>query len=143
MDCRLKLNKTKNRCKQLKKINGIPKKDLKWFQAKLKYPNLSPKGNADGDNHKNKKDCRPFDKKRHKEDWDLPDYGDSNSLSVSPKEFQLFNSVRHGADLGKDTMEIRRYLKERGYQPSEISTGIRLYEQNMRGRDIRSYAGLE
>ena len=44
---------------KLKKI-----KNLNWPQAKARFPNLLPSGDADGDGLKNKFDCKPFDKTR-------------------------------------------------------------------------------
>jgi len=42
--------------------NNIPKKEMNWFQAKSKYPKLSPFGDADKDRVINMLDCKPFNK---------------------------------------------------------------------------------
>jgi|GEM_PF-2225717 len=48
--------------KPQRKVNG--KKAFNWFQAKKKYPTLSPFGDADNDGVPNWLDCRPFDRTR-------------------------------------------------------------------------------
>jgi hypothetical protein len=45
-------------------INKIKKKDLNWEQAKKRYPNMQPFGDADRDGVINMFDCKPFDPKR-------------------------------------------------------------------------------
>ena len=47
-------------------INFGLKKDMTWNQAKKAYPKLKPLGDWDKDGVKNFKDCKPFDKSRHK-----------------------------------------------------------------------------
>lgn len=42
-------------------------KNLNWPQAKIRFPNLNPKGDVDNDGVKNFKDCKPFDIKRQGE----------------------------------------------------------------------------
>ena len=39
-------------------------KNMNWSQAKVRFPNMNPLGDADNDGLKNKFDCKPFDKKR-------------------------------------------------------------------------------
>jgi len=46
-------------------IRGIPKKELTYAQAKLRYPKLKSFADNDGDGKLNMFDCKPFDKKRH------------------------------------------------------------------------------
>lgn len=48
-------------------IKGITKKNMNWIQAKTKYPQLNPYGDADGDKIINMYDCHPFDKRRQEE----------------------------------------------------------------------------
>jgi len=45
-------------------------KNLTWPQAKARFPNMKPLGDADGDKLKNKFDCKPFDIKRKGEEHD-------------------------------------------------------------------------
>ena len=47
----------------MRKIIMKTKKNMTWSQAKRKYPNLKPYGDADRDGVKNKFDCRPFDRR--------------------------------------------------------------------------------
>ena len=47
------------------KIKTMPKKNLNYFQATLKYKHLKAFGDADHDGILNAFDCKPFDKKRH------------------------------------------------------------------------------
>jgi hypothetical protein len=136
MDCRLKINRLRARCRLLRSISKIPKKDLKWFQAKVRYPKLSPKGNADGDKHKNKKDCRPFDKKRHKEDYDLPDYGD---ITTSPRLYKAFEIVRYGREMGLSPRDTHDELKKKGFSGDEMRSANSLYDQFRDGKNITSY----
>lgn len=138
MDCRLKINRIKNRCKQLRRLNGIPKKDLKWYQAKLKYPRLSPIGNADGDNHKNKKDCRPFDKKRHKEGYDIYYPG---SYLVDSKTYKGYEIIRYGKELGLSPRETHEELKEKGYTGDEMRASQQAYSRSLQGESIGVYGG--
>jgi len=48
----------------LSRKRSIPKKNMNWKQAKRRFPRLNPFGDADRDGVKNRKDCKPFDKKR-------------------------------------------------------------------------------
>jgi len=48
-----------------KSIRGIPKKDLTWPQAVIRYPKVTMFGDVDRDGKLNMFDCKPFDKKRH------------------------------------------------------------------------------
>lgn len=136
MDCRLKINKDKNRCKNLRKINGIPKKDLKWKAAKLKYPKLSPKGDADSDKKKNKKDCRPFDKKRHYDSWSIPDYGD---ISVSPRIYKAYEMISYGREMGLPGIETHRELKSHGFTSDEMRSAMSLYNDSLQGKKVVAY----
>jgi hypothetical protein len=43
----------------------IPKKNLSYEQAKVRYPKLKPFGDADRDGIKNWMDCKPFDRTKH------------------------------------------------------------------------------
>jgi len=56
----------------MKKLRSIPKKNMNYNQAKRRYPNLNPFGDADRDGVKNMFDCRPFNKNKQ----DEPFYGD-------------------------------------------------------------------
>lgn len=136
VDCRLNRNKSIKRCRILRSIRNFPKKELKWFQAKAKYPGLSPKGNADGDKIKNKKDCRPFNKKKHKEEYDIPDYGD---VVTSPRIYKAFEIVRYGKEMSLPSIEVHKELKEKGYSGDEMRTANSLYNQFKGGKKIGSY----
>lgn len=57
-----------------RKLSHIPKKNLNWWQAKKRYPNLKPFGDADKDGVINILDCKPFNKKRQDEDQDEMNY---------------------------------------------------------------------
>jgi len=46
-------------------VRNIPKKNLTWPQAQVRYPKLKPFADADKDGKLNMFDCKPFDKKKH------------------------------------------------------------------------------
>jgi len=48
-----------------KSVRKIPKKNLTWPQAQVKYPKLKPFADADKDGKLNMFDCKPFNKKKH------------------------------------------------------------------------------
>jgi len=52
-------------------------KNLSWPQAKVRFPNMKPLGDADKDGLKNKFDCKPFDRTRKGEEHKMTkdDYG--------------------------------------------------------------------
>ena len=54
----IKLNTKQN-------IRRIPKKNLTWNQASIRYPKLNPFGDSDRDGKLNMFDCKPFNKKKH------------------------------------------------------------------------------
>lgn len=141
MDCRLKQNQSKNRCKILRSIRNKPKTHLSWKQAKAKYPKLSPKGNVDGDSKLNKKDCRPFNKKKQDLDGGPYDFTE-NTLLVSPKTYRAYEIVRFGKEVEESPSEIRHKIKNMGYTDGDLNDGLSLYRQYLRGRDIRSFEGV-
>jgi len=128
MDCRLKSNKSATRCKKLRLIIGLPKRQLKWKEAKLKYPRLSPNGDTDRDNKKNKKDCRPFNKKRHREEYS--GYYSNADLVVSPRIYHAFQDLRRGESLNQ--------LK-RTYSNSELDSAFEVLDDSRRGKRVEVY----
>ena len=51
----------------MKIYKPTPLKNLSWTQAKSRFPNMKPLGDADKDGVKNFLDCKPFDIKRQGE----------------------------------------------------------------------------
>ena len=54
----IKLNTSSN-------IGNIPKRNLTWAQASIRYPKMQAFGDADRDGKLNMFDCKPFNKRRH------------------------------------------------------------------------------
>lgn len=133
MDCRLTRNKNQNRCKKLKKLIGIPKKDLKWSSAKLRYPRFSSRGDADRDGKKNKKDCRPFNKKKQ-DSWDNPYYG--VDIVTTPRLYKAYEILRYGREVGLPAIETHKELREKGYSGDEMRTANQLYNDSLKGKVI-------
>lgn len=53
------------RLNNIHSVRTIPKKNLTWAQASIRYPRMQALGDADRDGKLNMFDCHPFDKKRH------------------------------------------------------------------------------
>jgi len=76
-------------------------KNLNWAQAKVRFPNMKPLGDADNDGVKNKFDCKPFNKKRqgifHKGQGVLDDlsvgFGDIKKLKTVGDVQRLEESI--------------------------------------------------
>lgn len=68
-----------------KRIKNIPKKNLTWAQAKIKYPKTNPFGDSDKDGTKNWMDCKPFNKfKQDDDDYNpIDDNWDENDGNVN------------------------------------------------------------
>ena len=138
MDCRLSRNFMKSRCKSLRKIIGKPKKELSWKDAKLRYPKLSPCGNADGDKVINKKDCRPFNKYMHM--VKITENGETTVI-VTPKEYLAYKKITYGRKLGLPPIETHKELKQDGLSSDEMRTGLALFEMAKNGANIEKDEG--
>ena len=68
-----------------------PKKDMNWKQAKKRYPNLKPFGDADKDGVKNWLDCKPFDRKR--QDYEVLGFLLEKNLDEENKE-EITNLIK-------------------------------------------------
>ena len=72
-----------------KKKKVVSKRDMDWGQAKVRYPKLSPFGDADRDGVKNWLDCKPFDRKRQDEKVSAADkialYLKAKSQGIDPE----------------------------------------------------------
>jgi hypothetical protein len=53
------------RLNNIHSVRTIPKKNLTWAQASIRYPRMQALGDFDHDGKLNMFDCHPFDKKRH------------------------------------------------------------------------------
>lgn len=62
------------------KPKAIPKKDLTWAQAKVRFPKLNPYKDRDKDGVINLLDCKPFNKK--KQDEEVVDFEYIKSLKT-------------------------------------------------------------
>jgi len=90
-----KANKQQNSSFLKEPLPKMAKKDMKWSDAKRKYPKLSPFKDADKDGIMNMFDCHPFDKKRQGFMHSRKAGADLNKLyefEKSPKERKRFSS---------------------------------------------------
>lgn len=73
------------------KPKPMPKKNMTWSQAKLRYPKLKFFGDADRDGVKNYLDCRPFNKKKqgwkHEYSFSLADNPHITTVRMSPNTY--------------------------------------------------------
>jgi hypothetical protein len=141
MDCRLKRNINKNRCKILRSIKGIPNKDLKWGEVKAKFPKMNPKGDFDKDGRKNKKDCRPLNKKKQDDYYSTTAYNPyaQTDLVVNPRTYRAYQIIKYGKELGLPAKETHEELKNKGYSGDDMRNALNLYEQSKRGVVIDQY----
>lgn len=128
MDCRLKRNKNKKICK-------IDKKDLNWNQAKKRYPKLSPCGDADKDKVINRKDCKPFDKKRHTTLIIDPVTG-YRDLYVKQREFDAYKYIKYGKEMGLPPLLTHKELKQKGFSGDEMRAGLKIYNVAKSGANV-------
>jgi len=133
INCHLSKNRNRNRCVLLKKIAKKPKSQLSWKEAKLKYPCLSPSGNADGDMHENKKDCRPFNKKKHMVSTTEQDEFGNTLIYATPKEFVGYQKIHYGRAMGLPPIETHKELKLEGLTGDEMRIALALYEKSKKG----------
>lgn len=108
------------------------KKSLSWKEAKAKYSRLSSRGDADKDGVINKKDCRPFDKKR--QDLDSNDYFSDADLFVTPKVYNAFHDLRRG---------IPSSQLSKNYSDSEIDSAFDVLNEVKRGKRVKPYYYLK
>jgi hypothetical protein len=139
MDCRLKRNKNSKRCKILRSIRYSPKKDLRWFQAKAKFLRLSPRGDIDKDKVRNKKDCRPFNKKKQDDYEDPYPQFTNRTLLVNPRDFQAFETLAFDKEMGENPQVTKNRMANMGYSMGDISGALSLYRQSKSGRDVQPF----
>lgn len=101
-------------------------KRLSWKHAKKLFPNLNPKGDADKDGVINKKDCRPFNKRKHKE------------LYIDGRVYEIYQSIIFDMATGKAPKEIATKLKEKGYTSTEIRDAFSAFMYSKQGYTIRA-----
>ena len=139
INCKLKKNRNKPRCKVLRSVRTKKLSDLSWKQAKAKFPKLKPYGNADKDNHVNKKDCRPFNKKKHT--LSITDSEGMNDLYISKDAMTAMKYIRFAKDLGLPPSQTHKELKSKGISTEDQMEGAKAYQALKRGADI--YIGGE
>lgn len=105
----IKLNTPQN-------IRNIPRRNLTWNQASIRYPRLNPFKDSDRDGKLNMFDCRPFNKKRH-------GFEHQYSFSTSDKEVRtvkmppkMFLETTY-ADTMRSIEKKKRENKKRGIIP--------------------------
>ena len=101
----------KERLKRMDKVSfhafgkpkEIPKKDLTWPQAKIRYPLLRPMRDADKDGVINLLDCRPFDRRR--QGFFHRDRGVLDDLSVGFEDIEKLKTIRDVQELEEDILK--------------------------------------
>ena len=86
----------------LGKPKSIPKKDLTWPQAKVRYPLLKPMVDTDKDGVINLLDCRPFNKR--KQGFFHRDQGVLDDISVDFETIKRFKTVGDVQKLEEDIL---------------------------------------
>jgi hypothetical protein len=132
-DCRLKRNRENPVC--MKKY-----RNLSWSQAKRKFPHLKAKGDADSDKVINKKDCRPFNKKKHT--LQITDEGGNKEVYISHKQYQAFKIIRYGKELGLPPKETHEELKEHKISSEDMRVGLSAYLLSNKGAKVYEGEGL-
>jgi len=115
MDCRLKRNKNNKKCIMKSSLN------FTWKQAKSKYPKLNPFGDFDKDGVINKKDFRPFNKKKHRE------------LFLSDRLYKAYQLIQYGQEMGLPPKETHEELKSKGYNGDEMRAALGAYKDSKKG----------
>jgi len=85
------------------KPKSIPKKDLTWPQAKVRFPKLKPMVDTDRDGVKNKFDCKPFDRKR--QGFFHKDQGVLDDISVGFEDIEKLKTVGDVQELEEDILK--------------------------------------
>ena len=85
------------------KPKTIPKKDLTWPQAKVRYPLLKPMKDTDRDGVINLLDCRPFDKRR--QGFFHKDQGVSDDISIGFEHIKSLKTVGNVQELEEDILK--------------------------------------
>jgi hypothetical protein len=141
INCKLKKNRNKSRCKVLRSIRNKKLMDLSWKEAKAKYPNLKSYGNADKDNHTNKKDCRPFNKKKHS--LSITDSDGMTDLYISRGAMTALKYIQFAKDLGLPPSQTHKELKQKGITTEQQMEGAKAYQAMKRGTNVYVGGGGE
>ena len=102
MNCRLKRNRNKPICRKRKEY-------LNWKEAKKRFPKLKPYRDSDGDGVINKKDCKPFNKKKQ-----------DDCLKVPDRVYNAYQTIQYGKALGFSAESTHKKLKDKGYTSDEM-----------------------
>lgn len=104
----IKLNTSKN-------IRNIPRKNLTWAQASIRYPKMQAFGDADRDSILNAWDCKPFDRRRH-----------GKFVQNIPLDKAKYLTLYHGSN-------FPRQVNKEGLKANKIRKGTKELEEVEKG----------